>query len=180
VPAVIEWPAGIPSPRITRHPAGTVDIFPTLAEVARLPADSGTRPMDGMSLLPLFIRETGARPNPLGFRHTGRAAFIDNNYKLVTQKLGSGSYELFDLDQDQRERHDLFERQPETAARLVAAFERWNASVESSVAGKDYPHGRVIPSDPPPKTWMTSEEYQAHLPRLLKRPEYRPRSRRGK
>src|SRR5688572_12096381 len=37
VPAIIEWPAAIKTPRITRYPAGTVDIFPTIAEIARLP-----------------------------------------------------------------------------------------------------------------------------------------------
>src|SRR5690606_5473366 len=33
VPAIIEWPAAIKAPRVTRYPSGTVDIFPTLAEI---------------------------------------------------------------------------------------------------------------------------------------------------
>ncbi len=36
VPAIIEWPNGISKVRITKHPAGAVDIFPTIAEVAGL------------------------------------------------------------------------------------------------------------------------------------------------
>lgn len=178
VPSVIEWPAGIQKPRVTRHPAGTVDIYPTLAAIAGLPASS--LPWDGVSLLPLFKGETGPRKRPLGFRHTDRAAFIDNDYKLITQKVGSGRYELYDVENDHRESADLMKAKPELAARLIRAFEAWNKSVDESVAGHDYPEGRVVPKEPGPRTWADTPEYAPYLAELQKRPEYRPRTKKGK
>ena len=52
VPAIIEWPAVIKQPRITRHSAGTFDIFPTLADLLSLPASVLLNPVDGTSLRP--------------------------------------------------------------------------------------------------------------------------------
>ena len=61
VPCVIEWPAGIAKARITKHPAGAVDIFPTIAEICDLPKSAMLQPQDGLSLKPLFAKETGPR-----------------------------------------------------------------------------------------------------------------------
>ena len=46
-------------------------------------------------------------------------------------------------------------------------------SVEASVAGKDYPGGRLVPGDQTTRPWPTSPEYKPFLPELQKRPEYR-------
>lgn len=66
VPAIIEWPARIPKPARTAVPAGTVDIFPTLLEVAgATPEDD--RPLDGISLVPWLASRVQTRARPLGF-----------------------------------------------------------------------------------------------------------------
>ena len=52
VPGLIEWPARI-QPAVTDIPAGTVDIFPTIAELLHLKIERPV-PLDGISLLPLF------------------------------------------------------------------------------------------------------------------------------
>ena len=66
VPAILEWPARIRSPRATNVRCNTCDIFPTLMEV------TGTElarevPLDGVSLLPLVDGETKSRDKPMGF-----------------------------------------------------------------------------------------------------------------
>lgn len=65
VPAVIEWPGKV-APRISEVPAGTVDLFPTMLELAdvAIPTD---RPLDGISLLPLLEDRIAERPHPLAF-----------------------------------------------------------------------------------------------------------------
>ncbi len=68
VPAVLEWPARIRGPRTTRIPAGTVDIFPTLLEIADAQR-SVRRPLDGLSFVPLISGVMLSRPKPLGFWH---------------------------------------------------------------------------------------------------------------
>ncbi|HUG19421.1 MAG TPA: sulfatase-like hydrolase/transferase [Planctomycetaceae bacterium] len=173
VPAIIEWPAGITTPRVSKFPAVTMDIFPTLAEIVGLPDSVMIPPQDGMSLKPLFSKQLSKRDTPLGFRHTNRAALIDNNYKILTQNITKGEFELYDLDADPEEKQDLFNTKPDLAEQMRQKFLDWNASVEASVAGRDYPEGKVVPIDPPPRTWMTLDEYKPYLPQLRNRPEYR-------
>ena len=84
VPCVIEWPAGIAKARITKHPAGAVDIFPTIAEICDLPKSAMLQPQDGLSLKPLFAKETGPRTKPLPFQSRERVVVIDNDYKLLS------------------------------------------------------------------------------------------------
>ena len=173
VPGIIEWPAGITRPRVTSYPAGTVDILPTLAELTGATATKDARPLDGISLKPLFAQDISRREKPLGFRHTGRTAFIDNNFKLVNPKAGSEAFELYDLTADPKEQNDLMLTMPDVAQSMKAAWTTWNASVEASVAGKDYPEGEVLPPDPGPKSWMDLPEYAPFLKEWKKRPEYR-------
>ena len=84
VPAIIEWPKGISEVRVTKHPAGAVDIFPTIAEVAGLKKSDLLKPQDGMSLAKLFLKEPGPRQKPLPFRSRGRIAVVDNDYKMIS------------------------------------------------------------------------------------------------
>jgi len=66
VPAIIEWPARIRKPRITEVPANTVDIYPTLLEIAG--AKTKTQPpLDGISLSPLIDGTMAKRSKPMGF-----------------------------------------------------------------------------------------------------------------
>ncbi len=173
VPAIIEWPDQIKEPRVTNFPAGTVDIFPTLAAIAGLPDSVLLQPQDGMSLVPLFKKELTSRNTPLGFRHTGRAAWIDNSYKLVTQDVKKGSYELYDLANDQNETADLASSQPEILARLQSAFEKWNHSVDNSVAGNDYPEGRVTDAVTERRNWPDLDIYRKWFDEWKDRPEFR-------
>lgn len=82
VPSIIEWPGGIAQPRVTSHPACTMDILPTVLDVADIRHDGG-RPLDGVSLKRLLTEDLTTRPQPMGFRHTNRLALIDNDYKIV-------------------------------------------------------------------------------------------------
>ena len=175
VPAIIEWPKGIPKSRVTSYPACTMDIFSTLANVAKLADTAMLQPQDGVSLAPLFSKDLQLRERPIGFRHIGRAALIDNNYKLITLDIKKDTFQLFDLDNDPGEEHDLFKERPDVARRLRAEFQRWNRSVAASVAGKDYPEGTVSPSEPQPRFWTTVKEYEPYFEAWKKRPEYRSR-----
>ena len=172
VPAIVEWPSQMDA-RVTDFPSCTMDIFPTIADVTGLPKETMIEPQDGMSLKPLFTHEIDRREKIIGFRHTNRAALIDNEYKLITQKIGSGKYELYHLENDQQERNNLIESKPEVAERMVSAMQTWNTSVEESIAGNDYPEGKVVPADPGPRTWAELDQYKPYLEEWKNRPEYR-------
>ena len=163
VPCVIEWPAVITQPRVTMFPAATLDIFSTIAEIVGLPTSVLLTPNDGISIRAVFDNEVSSRTKPIPFRHIGRAAWIDNDYKLLTADIGKDEFQLYDLVRDPKETTDLFAQKPDIANRLVKDFRDWNKSVELSVAGKDFPEGRVLPGEPKSRDWSTSPEYQSFI-----------------
>lgn len=172
VPCVVEWPARI-APRVTSHPASTMDIMPTIVDIAGLPADSMLGVIDGVSLAPLFEREIGLRKKPIPFFYHGNGALVDNDLKIVLAKGGRGRYELFDLRADPREAKDISAERPEDAARLRRALDEFMKSVERSRTGADYPEGRLTSKQPRPMFWWDSPAYKPYLEEWVKRPEYK-------
>jgi arylsulfatase A-like enzyme len=162
VPGIFEWPAAI-RPRVTRHPACTLDLFPTVADVLGLPADVFVQPIDGVSLKPIFAGETGPRARPIPFRYGAKAALIDNHHKILTNDLAKGPFELYDVEADPAEARELSDEQPEVFARLKAALLETHAGIEASFTGRDYPEGRVLPADPVPVFWYEAEAYKPWL-----------------
>ncbi len=172
VPGIIEWPAAI-KPRITNYPACVMDLLPTVADIVGLPASALTKPLDGLSLKPLFAREIGERRAPIGFRYLARRALVDDRYKLLTDNLAGGKFELYDLLADAKESRDLGAEQPEVFARMKQQLLAWDATVSASFAGQDYPGGNVSPSDPEPVAWYDTPGYQPYLADWQQRWEFK-------
>lgn len=148
VPAVIEWPERIPRGSVTDFPAVTSDYLPTVLDMvgAEMP---DSRPLDGVSLVPVFEGHMKQRPEPIGFQSRNRAALSDNRYKLIkypkgdregndgSLKTGTGEYQLFDVVADPSETTDLATQHPEIVAEMRKTLEGWQASCEKSMAGED-------------------------------------------
>ncbi|MDA1045928.1 MAG: sulfatase-like hydrolase/transferase [Verrucomicrobia bacterium] len=178
VPAIIEWPSGIPKPRITKHPAGAVDIFPTIAGIVGLPESSMLQPQDGLSLVPLLEKEIGPRKKPLIFRSRARIAIIDNDWKLLSMPKGkTRRLELYNLVEDTAESSDLFGEKPEVTRSLRQKLAQARSSIDASVAGKDYPSNKVNPQ-PPRIFWTEVDAYKPYFKDWKNRPEYESRLKR--
>ena len=149
-----------------------VDSFSTIADIVELPDSALEQPQDGLSLAALFEKDLESRNKPLGFRYKGRGALIDNDMKIVAADIKAGEYELYDLGADEKETTDLYASRPADAERMRQAFEEWNASVEASVAAKDYPSGTTDPAESEPILWMDMERYEPYFDEWRKRPEY--------
>jgi len=171
VPGIIEWPSVI-SPRVTNHPACVTDLFPTVADVVGLPREAMIEPVDGISLKPLFAGETGQREKPLGFRYGSKAALIDNRYKILTEDMEKGEFQVYDLAVDPNETKDISVEQPELAAKLKEALLKFDQSVTASFEGKDYPERSVSPPDPEPVSWYVAEPYKPYVDAWRSRWEY--------
>lgn len=65
VPGVIEWPAGIPTPRVSTVNAVTSDILPTVCALAGVEAPAV--PLDGIDLVPLLYGEMKERGEAIEF-----------------------------------------------------------------------------------------------------------------
>lgn len=120
----IEIPLAILSPGIAprRTPAivQSLDVFPTLCELAGLPVPEF---VEGESLAPVLAGADVARTVGLS-EFTGLAATAQTDrWKLF---VGTGPRQgwdlLFDLENDPHERDDLFAERPDVVAELVAAL----------------------------------------------------------
>ena len=67
VPAIVEWPAVIKKGRITDIPANTVDIYPTVLELAGVRLPGGQPVLDGVRLADLLKGELFHRDKAMGF-----------------------------------------------------------------------------------------------------------------
>lgn len=91
VPAIIEWPAVIKSPRISDVACVTSDIMPTLLDVLGLKHPKPQRPLDGISLKPLIVDGTmKERPSPIGFWKYSSGGEAKNG-RWVSEELSRGT-----------------------------------------------------------------------------------------
>ena len=155
VPGIVEWPARLGAPRVSEVPCSTLDIYPTVLAATGVKAEKQIEPLDGVNLLPLFDRKMDARGKAIPFwDHTGQqpghATLLDGPFKLHRHPVAKGRGKkaaaealpavlLYDVARDPKETTDLAAQEPERVARMTAALETWQASVEKSLAGADYP-----------------------------------------
>lgn len=133
IPLLVRAP-GLTQPG-SRSPAlvETVDLFPTLVELAGLPAPQLPQPLDGLSLLPLLqdpaavLRDHAYHCFPRG-RYLGRA-IRTARYRLVAWELRDGPaeqtlWELYDYQEDPLETRNLARDRPEVVAALRRLLDR--------------------------------------------------------
>ena len=125
IPIMIAGP-NLPRGVATRQPAESVDLFPTLAELAGLPAPEVPQRLDGVSLVPV-LKNTEARVRDHAYhvypkQKLGRAIRTER-YRLVEWspwKAGDGDaeYELYDYQTDPLETRNLASEIPEVLKAL--------------------------------------------------------------
>ncbi len=126
IPILIVAP-GVTTPNSSTHQlAESVDLFPTLAELAGLPAPKGPQSIDGASLVPVLqdpnqrVRDHAYHVYPR--RKLGRAIRTER-YRLVEWKelgrsAGPAEYELYDYQTDPHETENLATKELEVVAQL--------------------------------------------------------------
>lgn len=132
IPLLISAPGVTKAGTRTRALAETVDIYPTLCELAGLPAPQNPQPLEGQSLVPVLKKPS--RDGKEAIFHVyprsrqgegsilGRAVRTER-YRLVEwKKPGSASnraeFELYDYKKDPAETKNLAAEQPKVVARL--------------------------------------------------------------
>lgn len=137
IPLLIHVP-GITKPgSITQQLTETVDLYPTLADVAGLPAPTGPQPISGLSLKPI-LQTPDARIRDHAFHaypnaKLGRAIRTDR-YRLVEWKTPgkpteSAELELYDYSSDPHELRNLATDQPQVVQQLRAILNRYPEAV---------------------------------------------------
>lgn len=86
VPAILEWPARLPKPRVTKMRCNTCDIYPTLLEIVGVKV-KGQPPLDGISLVPLFEGKMKQRTKPMGFWDYPIRGIPTSSHQWMTELL---------------------------------------------------------------------------------------------
>ncbi|HEX6961374.1 MAG TPA: sulfatase [Lacipirellula sp.] len=141
VPYIFRWPAAISRGRTNSTPINSVDLYPTLLEVA------GAKPpaadaLDGVSYVSLLKGESETLDREAIYWHfPGYLGSAGNTWRTLPvsvvragdwklrENLEDGSLELYNLREDIGERNNLASQEAETAERLQAMLVDWRKDV---------------------------------------------------
>lgn len=127
VPCFVRWPARLEAGKVIDRIAAHIDVMPTLLDACGVAKPEGLQ-LDGRDLMPLLLGEAADWPDrTLYFQwHRGDVpelyrdcAARGQRYKLVNGK------ELYDIETDPGEQHDVAAANPEIVAAMRAGYEAW-------------------------------------------------------
>ena len=121
VPGVAWWPGRIEPGRVSDEMVISLDLMPTMLDLAGAKASKG-HAFDGVSLRPVLLE--GKSLGQRRFFWKGQA-MRDGPWKFVAGNKGG----LFNLDDDPGESMNLAKRHPARAKRMAAALEAWKRDV---------------------------------------------------
>jgi len=142
---LLAWGAGAPAGRRVAPVVRSIDLFPTLLDLA------GADPpplVQGESLVPLIWPGSGELPAPrAAFSSAGTRSFAVRlgRYKLRLRH-GHGQ-SLYDLETDPWEEHDLLAAEPRVARRLHRELERWLEQEAALSKAVDAADTRALPPE---------------------------------
>lgn len=129
-PLIASWPTTIkPQSDFVPTPGHLIDLMATCVDLSgeEFPSeieDRATKPLVGVSLMPLLQGKSLKRTEPLFFEHEGNRAIRDGKWKLVA-KHAKGDWELYDIEADRTEMHNLASEHPDRVEQMAAAWQRW-------------------------------------------------------
>lgn len=138
VPLIVTAP-GLPEGAVSRQPVVSMDLYPTLLELAGLPSQTGQH-LDGRSLVP-YLEDPAKVDERTLFWHyphyhgsawrPGSAVRV-NQWKLV-EFYEDGKLELYNLERDLGEQEDLADRYPEEKEELHRLLTQWRDSMGAQI-----------------------------------------------
>ena len=123
-PLIAHWPKGSSRHNaIEPYPLHIIDLMPTCVEIAEAAYPSTMPAMEGRSLIPVLRGKRSDR-GPLFWEHEGNRAIRIGKWKAVAVEP-AGNWELYDIDADRTELHDLAAKYPERVKDMVRQWEQW-------------------------------------------------------
>ena len=157
VPLIVHWPGVTKPGSVTDAPVITMDLFPTIAEMARLPRAAARTAIDGVSFASVLRGGPAARPtrDTLFWHYPHHqhyqlggtmpyGAVRSGDFKLI-EFYNDMHVELYDLRHDIGEEHDLAKSQPKKAGELRARLHAWREEVGAQMPT---PNPKYDPSRP--------------------------------
>jgi len=128
-PCVVRWPARLQARgKLTHQVAHVTDIMATCIDAAGAAYPEtyqghAITPLVGKSLCPIFEGQTRTPHEALYWEHQGNRGVRQANLKLVATR--QGDWELYDLEADRTELHNLAAQQSEKAKELLGLYDAW-------------------------------------------------------
>ena len=143
VPLVVSYPAKIEGGQTNSSPVTSVDLFPTLIDLAAVSADHIGK-LEGMSLLPLLLEHKNLPERALywHFPHhrkdglTMAAAIREGDWKLIWEFESDNTY-LYNLKDDLGELHNLSLNYPERRSKMLINLKNWQKRTAAEMPSKN-------------------------------------------
>lgn len=144
VPAIIRWPGTIKAGRVSDELCTTMDLYPTIAKLARakIPKD---RKIDGLDISSFLKGKTQKTQNQTYYYYAYNhlQAVRDKRWKLVLPREKGGAemnfwqshtkevkhLQLFDLKADKEEQNNVADKHPEVVEQLMTLIKNGRADI---------------------------------------------------
>ena len=130
IPLIVRWQRRIPAGKVIDSPVINTDWLPTFFKLLDMPTPAG---LDGESILDILLNGKEAETQRRFYFHFphytnqgGRpgGAVIEAEWKLI-ENYEDGSLELYNLQTDISERHNLAKSEPAVTSRLYNLLDQW-------------------------------------------------------
>lgn len=154
VPYIFRWKGKIAAGTTSDEPICSVDLYPTLLNVAGAKAKDGYT-LDGVSVMPVLTGGPGTKldrdaiywhfPGYLGakddtWRTKPVGVIRSGDYKLM-EFFEDGRLELYNVTQDISQKNDLAKQEPDRVKTLHAKLVEWRKSVNAPMPGPNSEKG---------------------------------------
>jgi arylsulfatase A-like enzyme len=123
VPMIWSLPSQLPSGKNYNWPVSTLDIAPSVLQLAGGNLQELSGQFDGIDLIPAMNDIQNPSTRTLYFRFWDQAAIRRGKWKYIF--VGDGRQYLFDLESDQQERKNLYHEHVELARKLHEDLKAW-------------------------------------------------------
>jgi arylsulfatase A-like enzyme len=131
VPMIVRWPGQVKPGTLCDTPVISMDFYPTFLQVSGL--KPGKQPLDGESLMPLFMQSANLKRDAIFFHYPNYAWHMGNrlasavragDWKLI-RNYDDNSVELYNLATDLSEKTNLAKENHKLTARLDQKLTAW-------------------------------------------------------
>jgi len=130
VPYAVQWKGTLPAGTEYHQPVSALDILATMTELAGASEDP-TRPLDGVNLIPYLSGKDSRVPHEAIYlrKFDGGAYAVRKGESKLVIKWRKAPPELYNLEEDIGEQHDLAKQYPEKAQQLDALRKQWDSEL---------------------------------------------------